>query len=460
MSNSDSEKKYTPRYAKTAEELVFYTDTKEADYPVYLLPSNEVRLKKRPTDVERFATFHLKSIEVIEKCDPERNIIVDILVDAEKRMTIDDYVASYPQLPLSTIIQTIRDLGVNFHLRTFKLVYEVYKGDYSEFVAEAPATVVMLYIVPPYGLRSTTTDQKFAITYTTLKRLLSKLPPDVSSIVQKIAYVDKLSTHRYILPIIKIKFCLPSPELSRAFDEVKKWLEGVEETQVAEESEEEEPQPQIEIEIPEIPVKPRELEVELTQSTSPSVEQPKEQPQKSELVKLYLLSMRLPSKYLVQKIEIKEGEEVRKWEGIAKDIASRLEGIRRKAYDEISRIFAHAEEFGTWIAVSEKAVEEARKLSEWIRDELSSLPISQVKKNIDLDSLYSVRAVPIYLEPDDAKGLLNAAIARLSADVEELERRIREAEEQQKKTALKRLETDLNYRKALLEAFRRFLNSI
>jgi predicted DNA-binding antitoxin AbrB/MazE fold protein len=363
-------------------------------------------------------------------------------------------------LPLVAIAQVLRDINAELYIRTFRAIYEVYKGDYSEFVAEAPATVVMLYIRPPYGWKQPV-DQKFAITYASLKRLLSKLPPDVSSIVQKIAYVDTLTIYGRTHPIIKIKFCLPSRELVSVFDAIKKWLEGVEETQVAEESEEES-EPRIEIELPEIPVKPREHEVELVQS--PQLPQPtaveKEQPQKSELVKLYLLSMRLPSKYLVQKIEIKEGEEVRRWEGIAKDIASRLEGIRRKAYDEISRIFAHVEEFGTWIAVSEKAVEEARKLSEWIRNELSSLPISQVKKNIDLNSLYSVRAVPIYLEPDDAKELLNAAIARLSADVDELERRIREAEDQQKKTALKRLETDLNYRKALLEAFKRFLSSI
>jgi hypothetical protein len=221
---------------------------------------------------------------------------------------------------------------------------------------------------------------------------------------------------------------------------------------------EEEPQ-QIEIELPEVPeVKPRELEVELTQPTQPTaVEQPKEQPQK--LVKLYLLSMRLPSKYLVQKVEVKENEEVRKWEGLAAQVASRLEGIRRRAYEMIERIFCHVEEYGVWIAVTEEAVREAQKLSEWIRSELHELPISQVK-NVDLDNLYTVRAVPIYLEPDDARRLLNAAIAHLSADVEELEKRIREAEEQQKRSALKRLEVDLNYRKALLEAFRRFLNSI
>jgi flagellar biosynthesis chaperone FliJ len=228
MSNGSDEKKYTPRFAKTVEELVFYTDTKDSDYPVYLLPSYEVRLKKRPNDVEKFATFHFKSIEAVEKCDPERNIIVDLLADAEKNMTIDDYVKSYPQLPLSAIVKTIQDLGASLHIRTFKLAYEVYKGDYEEFVTEAPATVVMLYIVPPYGLRSTTTDQKFAISYATLKRMLSKLPPDVSSIVQRITYVDKLSTHKYILPIIKIKFCIPSQELVNAFDIIKKWLKGLE----------------------------------------------------------------------------------------------------------------------------------------------------------------------------------------------------------------------------------------
>jgi hypothetical protein len=58
------------------------------------------------------------------------------------------------------------------------------------------------------------------------------LPPDLAPAIQKIAYVDKVTAERIgALPFIKIKFCLPSPELFKAFEDVKKWLEGVEEIQ-------------------------------------------------------------------------------------------------------------------------------------------------------------------------------------------------------------------------------------
>jgi hypothetical protein len=229
----------------------------------------------------------------------------------------------------------------------------------------------------------------------------------------------------------------------------------VEEEVVPEAVEEEKPTPQVEVKLPEI--KPKELEVELV--ITPPKPTAVETVQKPELVKVYLLSMRLPSKYLVQKIEVKEGEEVRKWEGIAKEVASRLEGIRREAYDKISRVFAHVEDFGTWVAVTDEAVKEAQKLSEWIREELSKLPISQIK-NISIERMYSVKAIPIYLEPESAKELLDSAIRHLSADVEELENRIKEAEEQQKKSVIKRLEADLQYRKALLDTFRKYLTML
>jgi hypothetical protein len=210
-------------------------------------------------------------------------------------------------------------------------------------------------------------------------------------------------------------------------------------------------------------VKPKELEVELEVPTMPTAVQPQPPtPPKPLLVKVYLLSMKLPSKYLVQKVEVQkvpEGlREVRKWEGEVADIASRLETIRRTCYAKIERIFAYVEDFGTWIAVSDEAVTEAKKISEYVKAELSSLRLDQVK-NVSLNA-YTVEAIPIYLEPEDAKKLLNAAIAHLSADVEELEAKITEAEKEQKKEALKRLESSLKFKQELLNAFKRFLQNL
>jgi uncharacterized protein YlaN (UPF0358 family) len=240
---------------------------------------------------------------------------------------------------------------------------------------------------------------------------------------------------------------------------MKRWLEGLEEVQALEAEEGEvEAQAPVQIQVPELKVKPKELEVELEVPTVTTAVQPPQAPPKPSLVKIYLLSMRLPSKYLVQQVEINENIEVRRWEGERAEMASRLEGIRRACYSKIERVFAHVESFGTWIAVTDEAVDEAKKVSDFIKSELKALQIDQVKK-VDLDA-YSVKAIPIYLEPEDAKEILNAAIAHLSADVEELEAKIAEAEKEQKKEALKRLESSLKYKQELLNAFKRFLQTI
>ncbi len=103
------------------------------------------------------------------------------------------------------------------------------------------------------------------------------------------------------------------------------------------------------------------------------------QPQREELVKIYLLDMRLPSKYLVQEIEVRDGEEIRKWNGASRDVASRLETIRREAYEKISRIFTMAGSSGMWIAVSDEAVREAYEISRWVRKKLKESGIEKIK---------------------------------------------------------------------------------
>jgi pyruvate dehydrogenase complex dehydrogenase (E1) component len=165
--------------------------------------------------------------------------------------------------------------------------------------------------------------------------------------------------------------------------------------------------------------------------------------------------MRLPSKYLVQQVEYNESKtsvrEVRSWAGEAFFAASRLESIRREAYSKISRIFCYVEEYGTWIAVSDLAVEEAKKVSAFVVEELRKLGLDHFAER------YTVKAIQVYLAPEDAKELLHAAVSHLSADVEELKQKIAEAEREQNKAALRRLEREKSYREALLAALRNYL---
>jgi hypothetical protein len=190
-------------------------------------------------------------------------------------------------------------------------------------------------------------------------------------------------------------------------------------------------------------------------------------PSRRELVKIYELIMRLPSKYLVQQSKYVKTEaggvaEQRVWEGLAQHVASRLEGIRRTAYDRIERLgsFAHVKEFEKWIAVTDKAVKDAEELSKWVREELSKLPLKQLRPDIDIDKLYAVKAMSVYLEPEDAKLLLETAIAELEEAREELEKRIQEAEQEKKKSTVRKLEQELEYTKQVLEQFKKFLQQL
>jgi hypothetical protein len=204
--------------------------------------------------------------------------------------------------------------------------------------------------------------------------------------------------------------------------------------------------------VEEILAKPQELEVEFEQQPPAAATQPAA-PSKPELVKIYLLSMRLPSKYLLQSVEYNASKttvrELRIWAGEAARKAARLESIRREAYAKISRIFCFVEEYGTWVAVSDVALEEAKKVSAFVVEELKKLGLDHER--------YVVRAVPVYLAPEDARELLSAAMRSLSKDVEALVEKIKEAEREQNKRALKRLEKEKSYREALLAAFRSYL---
>jgi len=274
---------------------------------------------------------------------------------------------------------------------------------------------------------------------------------------------------------------------------VKVEVEGIdipEEETTAVATEEEQPQqtPQItldirpqelEVELPEVPQplqpqpqtpqpqpqpQPMEVELETAPAPTPTTPQPAPTPQRQELVRIYLLAMRLPTKHLLTETHYERDSngilrEVRRWDGKTAQLASHVEGIRRSAYEKLSRVFCHVEEYGTWIAASELAVKEAQSVSKYVIEELKKLGIDKIK-NIDVEKAYGIRVIPIYLEPGEAKNLLETAVAHLSRDVEELERKIEEAKQNENRKYLRQLESEKKYRQALLEAFKKYLASL
>jgi len=209
-------------------------------------------------------------------------------------------------------------------------------------------------------------------------------------------------------------------------------------------------------------------ELELEEVQLPTAPQPPSPtPRKPELVKVYFLGMRLPSKYLVQELQYEDrgGKEIRIFNtsDARKRLATALESIRRQAYRMVERVFCCVPEFGVWVAVTDEAVKEAQEISKYVIKQLELRKVDFERLGISFEEIkrrYYVKAIPVYLEPADAKTLLECAIAKLSADVKELERKIEEAEKEQNKRRLKELMSQKTVRQNLLESFKKFLEKL
>jgi len=204
------------------------------------------------------------------------------------------------------------------------------------------------------------------------------------------------------------------------------------------------------VELPEIELEietPQSQDSQVTSQTTTAINEEKISPQG--LVRIYLLSMRLPSKYLRAAVkEVKRESDGNTYtEALVFDskMARKIETIRTEAYMMITRVFAFVPEYGTWIAVSEETVREAEKVSDFVRWKLVEIGLGVYAPR------YVVRAVPVYLEPQEARILLTAAYSHMSEDVQELQEKIKEAEQAQKKPTLYALQRNLKFKQALLE---------
>jgi DNA-binding MarR family transcriptional regulator len=437
-----------PAYARTAEELVFHTDTDEENYPIYLLPDGRLYHKRRPDEAEEYATFHVRGVAREE------------YARADEEGAVERICGMLPQLPLREVVAAASSVARPPSVRVYvlRIAYEVYKGDYAELLGEAEAPCALVEIDPP-APGGADKKQRWAVAYNTARRLQAKLPESLRGRV----YVTRKKGGES--PVVRVKLPAPTPELEKLFGDAVAWLRLP-----APEPEAEEP-PRLPAELLSaleeeaasgfaaagLAAGPPRITIRLPEAPAAQPEPPPG-PSRGELVRVYLLSMRLPSRYSAQK-EVryaKNGkgliaEERRIFDGVA----PRLESIRRSAYARIERVFAYTPEFGVWIAVTEEAVEEARKVSEFVKSSLRRLGLPE-----EFAARYDVRAIKVYLEPEDAKALLQAAVEHLSKDVEELEAKIEEAKRQQAQRALRRLMATHEFRKTLLEVLKKHLQQI
>jgi uncharacterized small protein (DUF1192 family) len=106
------------RIANTATDLIFYTNTDESDYPIYITAEREVWLKARPR-APIIATFFVKRVTEVGDVSHELH---DVAVQAVTEVT-----KSEPE-----------------KISRLEITYEVYRGDVEEALGEAKAYAVLV----------------------------------------------------------------------------------------------------------------------------------------------------------------------------------------------------------------------------------------------------------------------------------------------------------------------------
>ncbi|MEM2100344.1 MAG: hypothetical protein QXP45_03280 [Thermoproteota archaeon] len=151
------------RIANAAEDLIFFTDTSQQNYPIYVTPDREVWLKARPHrlvgdewnkkrvyDIQVAATFFVKNVE---KTDAE---LSHELLEVAKN-----------------IMQEVTKKEVT--IKKIEITYEVYQGDMARLLGEAKAYAIKIISdETPYSGVKYSSRQAWAIGYDWKKRIIAK----------------------------------------------------------------------------------------------------------------------------------------------------------------------------------------------------------------------------------------------------------------------------------------------
>lgn len=195
------------------------------------------------------------------------------------------------------------------------------------------------------------------------------------------------------------------------------------------------------------------------------VQTDKEKSEKKKLVPLYLLLFEIPSENLSiisTEYEIEEDKKlITVIHRLDQELRRKLVNLRIDFNYHRDKLFATS--LLGWLTTSEEGIKFAEEWNEKFKNALKTFAETIVKKKImetsdeKLKQLYSklydklirraerqiVKAIKIYLEPKDAKEILNDIVTKLNDDILELKKRISEVEKEQEKSKLYRLNSML-----------------
>lgn len=196
------------RYVSNLESLIFYTNTDESDYPVFITDENEIWLKARPYSV---------SSETDEYGYERKKRVYDKSVKAVffvKSVSETDENIEHPLL--ETAINVIKEVTKNdVKIKRLKILYEIYKGDMEKLVGETIVSCVKVVSAEtPFSGRNCASKKAWAIGYDWKKRIIAKAPE-----LEKYTYLTGVTGRRdraYVNIVVKLP--ISNPDFEKLFN--------------------------------------------------------------------------------------------------------------------------------------------------------------------------------------------------------------------------------------------------
>jgi len=136
------------KVVKTPEDVIYYTDTDDKGYPIYITVLNTVRLKKRPDAVIKGVIY----VKAIEKAEEITHPLFEHAINAMKDVT-----GEQP----SWIYRT-------------KIVYEIYRGEMEELLGEAAGYAIKIVTPSKFSGDKYAAKKAFASAYDAKRRIAVK----------------------------------------------------------------------------------------------------------------------------------------------------------------------------------------------------------------------------------------------------------------------------------------------
>lgn len=206
------------RIAENPFKLVFYTDTDEStEYPIYISTDRETWIKKRPQSIA--AVFNVKVVNVYRSLMPVRNEseLAKVLADANA----DEKTAELAKLAY-TALRSLSSFAV--FAKVVEIKYEVYKGDFAEYLGDASVRVVKLSAYSKFPAHQE--KQAWGIAYNSVKRIAAKYQQLTDLIYPDVTYVRDVTddsiivTKKHTVPhaVVHVKMPIVTQEFEQLFN--------------------------------------------------------------------------------------------------------------------------------------------------------------------------------------------------------------------------------------------------